>query len=166
MRLGVSLYSTGPREHYKSAHWAIQTLVQIVAKGGNLLLGIGPNKQGVLVPEVISRLQEIGDWMRINGKAIYNSKPYAPYQKDNWCFTQSDDGKVVYAFFLLNNNDTVPELFTFPDGFAFQYKEINVLGSNLPLQQKKTGEHLTFSIPQAALITLEKTPVLVFELLQ
>jgi len=161
--LGDSWYSTGPRERYKSAHWAIQTLVQIVAKGGNLLLGIGPDKQGVLVPEVISRLQEIGQWMDVNGEAIYNTKPYAPYQKDNWCFTQSEDGKAVYAFYLLAEEEAVPERITLPEGFVIQSKEVSLLGCNPPLLPENANGHLAVKIPREALKILEKTPVLVFK---
>ncbi len=43
--LGDSWYHTGPEENYKSLTWAVHTLIKIIAKGGNLLLGIGPPRQ-------------------------------------------------------------------------------------------------------------------------
>jgi alpha-L-fucosidase len=95
--LGDSWYSTGPGEKYKSATWAIHTLVKIVAMGGNFLLGIGPDHTGEMVPEVYERLEEIGKWMGINSQAIYNTGPLPPYQEGKFFFTQSKDGNTSVA---------------------------------------------------------------------
>ncbi|MDR3268429.1 MAG: alpha-L-fucosidase, partial [Tannerella sp.] len=86
-----------PADKYKSPASVIHTLVEITAKGGNLLLGIGPKADGMLPDEVIERLQKIGEWLQKNGEAIYNTR-ITPYYKDNsvW-FTQSKDGKKIYA---------------------------------------------------------------------
>ena len=47
------------------------TLVNVVSQGGNLLLGIGPNANGKIPPIMQERLLQIGDWLRVNGEAIY-----------------------------------------------------------------------------------------------
>jgi alpha-L-fucosidase len=80
-------------------NWAIHTLIRIVAKGGNLLLGIGPDKTGELVPEVYDRFKGIGEWMKRNGQAISNSRPLAPFQSANFCFSQSKDGNTRHWYF-------------------------------------------------------------------
>jgi hypothetical protein len=61
-----------PNDKFKPAATVIHTLIEIVAKGGNLLLGVGPTAEGEFLPEQISRLNEIGVWMNKFGEAIYN----------------------------------------------------------------------------------------------
>ena len=57
---------------YKSPTKVIGLLAEITAKGGCLLLGVGPTPQGTIEDAVAERLHVIGDWLRVNGKAIYN----------------------------------------------------------------------------------------------
>ncbi len=49
--------------------------------GGNYLLNIGPNKEGVILPQFETRLREVGDWLKINGDAIYGTTTWK-YQND------------------------------------------------------------------------------------
>lgn len=49
----------------------IEELVQTISLGGNYLLNIGPNKDGVIVPIFQERLLAVGKWLQINGEAIY-----------------------------------------------------------------------------------------------
>jgi alpha-L-fucosidase len=49
--------------------------------GGNLLLNIGPTKEGHISPIFQERLRNLGEWLKINGEAIYSSKPWT-YQND------------------------------------------------------------------------------------
>ncbi len=61
---------------YKSSREIVQTLVDTVSKGGNLLLNIGPKADGT-IPEPDQRiLRELGAWMRVNRKAIDNARPW------------------------------------------------------------------------------------------
>ncbi len=86
-----------PNDQLKSASTVIRKLIEIVAKGGNLLLGVGPAADGTMPAKVMSRLSEIGDWMAKNGKAIYNTRCAEKYQDGNVFFTRSKDGKSTYA---------------------------------------------------------------------
>lgn len=126
--LGDNWYSTGPQEHYKSAHWAIQTLVKIVAMGGNFLLGIGPDKTGEFVPEVYERLESIGQWMAVNGKAIYETQPLDPYVDGMNYFTVTKDGKQRFLIRLIEEGKGLPDEFDLPEGFAVNNKKIRVMG--------------------------------------
>ena len=61
---------------YKSADSIIHQLCDIVAKNGNLLLNVGPYADGSFHPKAVQTLYEIGDWLKINGEAIYESRPF------------------------------------------------------------------------------------------
>lgn len=157
-----SWYSTGPGEQYKSSTWAIHTLIKIVAKGGNFLLGIGPDKTGDLVPEVYERLAEIGKWMDVNSSAIYNTKPLAPYQSGKFCFTQSKDGKTKYAFYLIDEEEILSQNLEIPSEFAGNNKQIDLLGYSKPLSVKTKSGIKTVEIPSALRQKAGITQALVF----
>lgn len=61
---------------YKSSNEIICYLVDVVSKNGNLLLNIGPKADGTFTEETTAILNDIGSWLKINGEAIYNSKPW------------------------------------------------------------------------------------------
>jgi alpha-L-fucosidase len=83
----------------KPARDLVALLVRIVAKGGNLLLGIGPRGDGELEPVVLERLAEIGAWMRANRAAIVGSRPHAPYDRNQVAYTRGADG-ATYAIWI------------------------------------------------------------------
>ncbi len=60
--------------NFKSTKFLIQTLVDVVSKGGNLLLNVGPTPEGTIQPEFQERLRGIGDWLKANGDSIYETK--------------------------------------------------------------------------------------------
>ena len=60
---------------YNSSLELIQTLAEVVSKGGNLLLNVGPTAEGEIPVEFESRLRVIGDWLARNGEAIYGAGP-------------------------------------------------------------------------------------------
>lgn len=94
-------WSHVPNDVYKSKAEILRKLVDIVSKGGNYLLNIGPRPDGELDPTAYQRLEEIGAWMDVHGKSIYNTRPYQVWHEgEHIRFTQSKDGKRVYVFFL------------------------------------------------------------------
>ncbi|MCK4564814.1 MAG: alpha-L-fucosidase, partial [Verrucomicrobia bacterium] len=81
-------WSHKPGDTYKSVHELIHLLVGIVAKGGNLLLNVGPDSHGNFDPTANQRLAGIGDWMDVNASAIHQTKAVVPFEVGNLCVTR------------------------------------------------------------------------------
>ncbi len=65
--------------NFKSSEFLIRSLVEVASRGGNFLLNVGPQPDGIIQPEFQQRLRAIGDWLAINGEAIYGTS-YGPIQ--------------------------------------------------------------------------------------
>ncbi|MGD0781518.1 MAG: alpha-L-fucosidase [Candidatus Aminicenantales bacterium] len=143
-------WSYVPNDRYKSAHRLIQILVDIVSKGGNLLLNIGPNADGELPAESLARLKEIGDWMAVNSQAIYNTRPVAPYKEAKTCFTRRPDG-TVFAIYLADENETHPpaEIMLYSHGPSADAK-IEMLGVPGALKWEPVGQGVLIHLPDKA----------------
>lgn len=64
-------------DSYQTGESLVHQLIDIVAKGGNLLLNIGPAADGTIPVIMQERLHEIGSWLKVNGSAIYGSRKWA-----------------------------------------------------------------------------------------
>lgn len=93
---------------WKSTKTLIRMLVDVVSKGGNFLLNVGPTAEGVIPEPSVERLTEIGDWMRRNGESIYGTTASPLRQQPTWgrcthkqgrlylhVFDWPDDGKLI-----------------------------------------------------------------------
>jgi alpha-L-fucosidase len=85
-------------EDYKSGTELIDTLIETRAKGGNLLLNIGPKPDGEIAIEQESRLREIALWNFVNGEAIKNVRPWVITNENDIWFTKSATSNTIYAF--------------------------------------------------------------------
>ena len=85
-------------EKYKSGTELIDILIETRAKGGNLLLNIGPKPDGTIPEEQDSRLREIALWNFVNGEAIRDVRPWVITNEGNIWFTRNPKTNTVYAF--------------------------------------------------------------------
>ncbi len=107
MPMGTS-WSWVPNEQYKSTDEIIRTLVQVVSRGGSLLLNVAPGPDGQLDSAAYVRLKEVGDWLKVNGEAVYGTIPSPIPEKDGFHFTQTPDGTVTYAIKFKDRGRTPP----------------------------------------------------------
>jgi alpha-L-fucosidase len=95
-------------DKYKSVRDLVQLLVDVVAKGGNLLLNIGPSPEGEWAPDAYDRLKGIAAWMKVNKEAIYETRAIAPYKEGKVCLTRKKEGGAVYAIYLPEQGENRP----------------------------------------------------------
>jgi alpha-L-fucosidase len=81
--------------NWKSSETLIHNLIDIVSKGGNFLLNIGPDPQGLFPPESVERLADMGKWTKVNGASIYGAKA-SPFDRPEWGRYTSKRG-IIYA---------------------------------------------------------------------
>lgn len=109
-----------PNPHFKSARRIIGTLAEITAKGGCMVLGVGPTAGGIIEERAVVILREIGQWLGRCGEAIYATRITEKYQDGQIWFTAAKDGKTRYAVYALPDGASLPEVLTWtgnvPDG--------------------------------------------------
>ncbi|MBN1937249.1 MAG: alpha-L-fucosidase [Anaerolineae bacterium] len=84
--------------NWKSTEDLIHKLVDIVSKGGNYLLNVGPTAEGVIPQPSVDRLLAMGEWLKVNGEAVYGTKP-GPIQGVDWCRSTAKPGKLYLHVF-------------------------------------------------------------------
>ena len=151
----ASSWSYVPGDIYKPTCKIIHMLVDIVCKGGNYLLNIGPSPEGELADSAYARLREIGDWMKINGVAIYKSRPIFPFKSGKVCFT-SGSGGAIYAIYLAEADETKMPATIQVNGINLaKGSTVGLLGYKGTLKWKQEqGSGILISIPPA----LQKKP--------
>ena len=83
---------------WKSPEMLVQMLVDSVSKNGNLLLNVGPNGRGELDWRSVERLEEMGEWLRLNGRAIYNCGASSFTPPADCRFTQNGNRLYLHLF--------------------------------------------------------------------
>ena len=169
----VSNGSWGYVEHdtFKSPEFVVHQLVDIVSKNGNLLLNIGPRSDGTIPEEVQKVLLDVGGWLKVNGEAIYGTRPWtlfgegptkvvggAFHDTDTKGYTPQDfrfttKGGVIYATELAWPTDgtaMIQSLGTATAGASVKVAKVELLGSTATIGFEQTGAALTLHLPAKA----------------
>lgn len=88
---------------YLTTEYLVHELIETVAFNGNMLLNVGPGADGTLSPIFVDRLLGIGDWLAVNGEAVYKSRPWDFCQnetKSDVYYTTNKESETLYAHFL------------------------------------------------------------------
>jgi len=85
-------------DNWKSDTVLIRNLADIASKGGNFLLNVGPTAEGLIPAASVERLQIMGDWLKINGEAIYGTQA-SPFARPAWGRYTRKDNKVYAIVF-------------------------------------------------------------------
>lgn len=133
----------GNDHKYKSTTVLIRTLVDTVSKGGNFLLNVGPTPEGEIQPEFQERLRAIGQWMKVNGDAIYGTT-YGPLQDLKFGRTTAK-GKTVYVhvFDWPSGKLEVP-------GLRAKAAKVTLLAGRQALKFTQQGNVLSIDVPSQA----------------
>jgi len=125
----------------------IQNVISTIAFGGNVLINVGPTHDGRIAPVFEERLLQLGNFLSINGEAVYKSQPWSKFQN------QSDIG----AFYTTNNQNLYVLMAPWPAMMSSIELKSNpkpksspvivALGSNMPLKFSPTGNSLKIEIP-------------------
>ncbi|MCK9412891.1 MAG: alpha-L-fucosidase [Prolixibacteraceae bacterium] len=152
---------------WKSLNEMLFWIAEIASKGGNYLLNVGPDGNGVIPEESVKILKEIGVWMEVNGEAIYGTNRWATAKEGptsvemkstgsrkengfNCIFTSSDfwyttKGNSVYVISLVSpekNKVSVQSLFNYRQ----QIKGIKLLGSPVSLKWEASGDKVNITL--------------------
>ena len=137
-----------PTDVYKTPAKVIHMLAEIVAKGGNLILGIGPKPDGTLPEDVVWRLEKIGEWIGANGKAIYDTRPADYYNYENVWFTQSKDGSETYAIACLTEGENIPKKIIWKGNDPAPGSRIILLETGRSVKWRKTAAGIEVDVPR------------------
>jgi alpha-L-fucosidase len=131
---------------YKTVEGVIHEMIEVISRNGNFLINIGPKADGTLVPEQVERLRAMGEWLRINGDAIYGSRycKVCDQPEDHLAFTTN--GKNLYAIKLAKPTTA----FTIKGSKGWKDSDVNtvrVLGSDATVKWSMTPDGLEITPP-------------------
>jgi alpha-L-fucosidase len=136
-----------PKENFKPARKLIHILTEVVSKNGNLLLNIAPSPQGDFHPEAYLRLQEIGNWMNVNGEAIYGTTGDNKIgTQGKLVFTHKTDA--VYAIYRADEGENLPAKIEIKNLVLNKNSTISLLGSKDPIKWSMTNGTVSIVIPE------------------
>ena len=98
--LGTDFSYDPDAANYKGTEWIVHNLADAVAKGGGLQVGVGPSAHGEFHPEAIRQMKGAGAWLKVNGEAIYATRPRKGTlwsEGETVRYTRTKDLRFVYA---------------------------------------------------------------------
>jgi alpha-L-fucosidase len=162
---------------YKSAASVVRMLADIVSKNGNLMLSVPLQRDGTPDTDEIQIVSEIGAWLKVNGDAIYGTRPWKvygegpstlsgedgkfggqrdvqkiPFTAEDIRFTQSKNGKKLYAIILAppaNGSVTIKALAANSPQWPGKISRVKMLGSSGKLKFARDENGLHLDLPKS-----------------
>jgi len=155
-------------DEYKTPEHIICDLADIVSKNGVMLLNVGPRPDGTIPEEVQRILSVVGEWLKINGEAIYETKTWmvhgegptqiadgaftenrGEFSNEDIRFTANADGSILYAIILKpqeNGTVCVRNLYTGSPSFPYNIQKIEMLDGGAPVEWERAGHGLILKL--------------------
>lgn len=133
--------------NWKSSTTLIHNLIEVVSKGGNYLLNVGPRADGTFPPPAVDRLEAIGKWMEINGEAIHGTTA-SPFDHLLWgrCTKKARaDGGTLYLHVFNWPGDGILVL----PGLRNKIASATLLAGGAKLEVTRKGREPAISLPKA-----------------
>ncbi|WP_020620906.1 alpha-L-fucosidase [Paenibacillus daejeonensis] len=142
--MGTS-FSFKYEDDYKSVRELVHLLVNIVAKGGNLALNVGPQPDGRLPAAAIDRMKGLGRWLHVFGEAIYGTRVWEPYAAGATRFTRKGD--VGYAIRLYEEGETAREEVEL--SLTAEPASIDLVGGAVNLEWRRSEAGVVVQLPES-----------------
>lgn len=131
-------------DRYKSPRELVNTLVGIVAKGGNLALNVSPQPDGRIPVDAMDSLQGLGEWLKVYGEAIYGTRVCAPYKSGNISFTRKGDAVYAIRLFPVAQESVDSKLFI---PYAGKVSKVTMLDSGEDVSFVPGESGITVTVP-------------------
>ena len=89
-----------PNDQYKCFSEILDNIVKIISLGGNVILGVGPKPDGTLPQQALKLMEKLGDWLKVFGEAVYNTRGCSEYVNKNIFMTKKNSD-----YYLFYNSD-------------------------------------------------------------
>jgi alpha-L-fucosidase len=140
-------WSWSPDAKYMSGKAAVQMLVDIVIKGGNLLLNIGPGPRGQWHDDAYKLLEDIGAWMKVNSEAIYGTRALAPYKEGKVCISRKGKN-TIYIYYMADENEKMPDQISMNSFSLPENARLSIVGTGVSLKWQKNENGFAINIPE------------------
>lgn len=133
----------------KPTNRIVDELMDIISKRGVLMLSFAPKADGSWPKDQKQMVYELGDWLKINGEAVYSTRPYATFRDvANVRYTRNKANNTLYAT-MLEWHDKVTLRQLNPKYLnKNQIKSVHLLGSSQPVRWLQTEAGLVINLPQ------------------
>lgn len=142
--IGTS-FSFKYEDTYKTPRELVNLLIDVVAKGGNLALNVGPQPDGRLPAGAIKAMKGLGEWMKVYGEGIYGTRVVSPFKEDNVAFTQKNGN--IYAFKMYpDENESINRQIKIP--YEGNISKVVMLDTDEPVDFKGINGGYVFTLPE------------------